>query len=94
MYVTVALQITEYSLISNSCMSVQRKTQLRLKEGTMYYQLEEFSYIGNSSMPKELSPSGLCSYFKGQSSVQGIITHRWQLEDPGETTQGDRRFGG
>ena len=41
MHVIAALQITEYSLINNSCMSVQRKTQLRLKEGTMYYQLEE-----------------------------------------------------
>ena len=39
-------------------MSVHRKTQLRLEEGTMYYQLEEFSYKGNSSMQKELCPSG------------------------------------
>jgi len=36
--------------------SVQRKTQLRLKEGIVYYQLDEFSYKGNSSMQKELSP--------------------------------------
>jgi len=23
-----------------------------------------------------------------------VITHRWQLEDPGETAQGNRRLGG
>ena len=50
MHATVALQITEYSLINNSCMSVQSETQLRSEEGVVYYQLEDFSYIGNSSM--------------------------------------------
>ena len=63
MHVTTALQITEYSLITNSCMSVQSETQLRSEDGTVYYQLEDFSYIGNSSMQKELSPSGLHSYY-------------------------------
>jgi len=63
MHATSVLQITKYSLINNSCMSVQSETQLRSEEGTMYYQLEEFSYIGNSSMQKELSPSGLRGYF-------------------------------
>ena len=58
MHATSVLEITEYSLINNSCMSVQIETQLRLKEGIVYYQLEEFSYKGNSSMQKELSPSG------------------------------------
>ena len=63
MHVTSVLQISEYSLINNSCMSVKSETQLRSEEGIMYYQLEEFSYIGNSSMQKELSLSGLHSYF-------------------------------
>ena len=63
MHVTVVLQITEYSLINNSCMPVQLETQLRSEEGTMYYHLEDFSYIGNASMQKELSPSGLRNYF-------------------------------
>ena len=58
MHATSVHQIIEYSLINNSCMSVQIETQLRLKTGTLYYQLEEFSYKGNSSMQKELSPSG------------------------------------
>jgi len=58
MHVTSVLQIIEYSLINNSCMSVQSETQLRSEEGTVYYQLEDFSYIGNSSMEKESSPLG------------------------------------
>lgn len=41
------------------------ETQLRLKTRTLYYQLEEFSYKGNSSMQKELIPSGLRNYFRG-----------------------------
>ena len=44
MHETSVLQITEYSLINNSCMSVQTKAQLRLKARTMYYQLLGFLY--------------------------------------------------
>jgi len=50
MHATSATQLTGDSLIRNSCMSILRKTQLRLKTGTLYYQLEEFSYKGNSFM--------------------------------------------
>ena len=41
------------------------KDPVEIKEGTVYYQLEDISYKGNSSMQKELSPSGLCGYFRG-----------------------------
>jgi len=54
-------------------MSVQSETQLRSKEGTTYYQLEDFSYIGNSSMQKELSPLGLHSYFRGKRVMCEVI---------------------
>ena len=53
MHATSVLQITEDSLINNSCMSIQTKTQLRLKIGTMYYQLQDFSYKKISCMQKE-----------------------------------------
>jgi len=50
-------------------MLVQIETQLRLKEGTVYYQLLGFSYKKISCMQSEFIPSGLRSYFRGQSSV-------------------------
>jgi len=56
MHVTAALQITEYSLINNSCMSVQWETQLRLDDGAVYYQLQEYSIEDISYMQKEFIP--------------------------------------
>jgi len=54
-------------------MSVQRKTQLILKEGTMYYQLEEFSYKRNSSMQKEFTPSRLCIISEVRAVCEGLL---------------------
>ena len=53
MHVTAALQITEYSLINNSCMSVQTETQLRSDGGAVYYQLLEYSILNIPCMQKE-----------------------------------------
>jgi len=42
------------------------KDPVEIRGGTMYYQLDEFfSYKGNSSMEKDLSPSGLRGWIKG-----------------------------
>ena len=52
MNVTTVFQITEYSLIDNSCMLVQSETQLRSNGGTVYYQLQEYSIEDISCMQK------------------------------------------
>ena len=64
MHVTSVLQITEYSLVNNSCMVVQLKTQLRSEDGIVDYQLQENSLEDISCMQKEFIPGGLHSYFR------------------------------
>ena len=94
MHQTSVLQITEDSLINKSCMSIQRKAQLRLKTGKMYYQLQELSYKENSCMQKEFIPWDLCSFTVCWSSVWDQCHTRLQLDNPGKTAQGNLRLGG
>jgi len=94
MHVTVALQITKYSLINNSCMLVQSETQLRSGDGTVYYQLQEYSMEDISCMQKEFIPWRLRNYFWVWWLCDEANSHRWQNWTPREIAQGNRRLGG
>ena len=72
MHVTTVFQITEDSLMDNSCMSIQSETQLRSDGGTMYYKLQEYSIVDISYMQKEFIPWRLRSYFSLVSVMRPI----------------------
>ena len=94
MHVTATLQITEYYLINNSCMSIQTETELRTDGGAVYYQLLEYSILNISCMQKEFFPWGLRSYFFRFFECDEANSHMWHHWTPRKTVQGNRRLGG
>ena len=77
MHVTTTPQITKYSLINNSCMSVQTETQLRSDGGTVYYHLLKYSIVNIPFMLKESFPWGLRSYFFKFCEYDEANSHMW-----------------
>ena len=87
MHVSIVFQITEYSLMDNSCMSVQSETQLRSDGGTMYYQLLGYSLVNIPCMQKDLYPRESQCYFFLFSECDGVNSHMWLHWTPRKIVQ-------